>query len=148
MDRKVVKRIAALALCISFFLPLSQCSRMEGNLSPSAVPIVIAAFSAYDWPSIGSSIAVVCFFWPAFVQLLSLFKEDALGGRWGWTVELVMCVLTAAGITWLILWGETVRFGALIAYAAVAAYAAALLRKRSLGTPNLKFDTDATRRST
>jgi hypothetical protein len=47
--RLQLKRIFALLLAISFFLPLTQCSQKLAGTSP---PVAISASNAYEWPNV------------------------------------------------------------------------------------------------
>lgn len=134
---QLTKRIAALVLLASFFLPLSQCSlpATDAETGTKNVPgfvIDMSGFSAYEWPSVGSTIAAALFGWAALIQLLSLRNPGFETSRAMLGLELTLSVLTIAGISWLIYsWGQTIRYGALVAYAAVLAYLFAAIAGRS-----------------
>jgi len=121
-----IKRIAALVLAVSFFLPLSQCSDKREGAPQSHVQVYeITAFTAYKWPSFGSTIAVFLFFWP--IALCSLESLGLAGflAQHKLKVELVLTFLTLAGVVWLTLWGKSIRYGAFVAVGSILAYAAA-----------------------
>lgn len=122
------KRISSILLMAAFFLPLSQCTVLEGH-SPNShsVPYDVAAFSSYDWPSIGSLVALTLFFWPAFLQLISVIRPQRRNDSvWPIVMEACMCLLTGAGISWLTFMGNAVRYGAWVAYTATMIYFSAL----------------------
>jgi len=119
----LVKRIASMVLCIAFFLPLSQCTPKEGIMETHSVPVTITAYSAYEWPSVASTIAATLFFWPILVQVLAFIRPPRLKShRWA-IAEISLCSLTGLGISWLLFWGDTLRFGVFVAYGAIIAYA-------------------------
>lgn len=138
----IIKRIAAVVLVVSFFLPLARCSlsttdaRTE-KLAPD-ISVDVSAFSAYKWPSVGSSIYTVLFGWAALIQLLALRSPGLEAKRGVLALEITLSVLTVAGISWVIYtWGQSIRYGALTAYAAVVAYmAAAIAGRRGDRSPN------------
>ena len=147
---QLIKRIAALVLVASFFLPLSQCSlpatdAETGTKTLPGIAVDVSAFSAYEWPSVGSTVAAVLFGWAALIQLLSLRSPRLEPTRVVFALEVTLCVLTIAGISWLVYsWGQTIRYGALLAYAAVLAYLGAAFAGRSAtGHPNSTPHADA-----
>jgi hypothetical protein len=147
---RLIKRIAAFILAASFFLPLSQCTlpatdAETGTTTFPGVVVDISGFSAYEWPSVGSSIAAVLFGWAALIQLLSLRSSGLYASRSVLALEITLSVLTIAGVSWLIYsWGQTIRYGALIAYAAVLTYlGAAIAGRGSARHPNSTPHTDA-----
>ena len=140
---RLIKRIAAFVLAASFFLPLSQCTlpateTETGTKTFPGLVVDISGFSAYEWPSAGSSIAAVLFGWAAIVQLLALRVPGLDATRGFFALEIALSVLTIAGVSWLIYaGGQTIRYGALISYAAVLAYlGAAIARRGSPRHPN------------
>jgi len=122
-----------------FFLPLSQCTlpATEAETGTKTFPglvVDISGFSAYEWPSAGSSIAAVLFGWAAIVQLLALRVPGLDASRGFFALEIALPVLTIAGVSWLIYaGGQAIRYGALISYAAVLAYLGAAIARR--GSP-------------
>jgi hypothetical protein len=147
---QLTKRVAALLLLASFFLPLSQCSlpATDAETGTKAVPGIaadVSGFSAYEWPSIGSTVAAALFGWAALIQLLSLRSPGLESNRAVFALELTLCVLTVAGISWVVYsWGQNIRYGAVLAYAAVLAYLAATIAGRNVkGHPNSTPHADA-----
>ena len=147
---RLIKRIAALVLVASFFLPLSQCSlpatdAETGTKTAPGIAVDISGFSAYEWPSVESTIAAVLFGWAALIQLLSLRSPSLEANRVVFALEVALCVLTIAGISWLVYsWGQTIRYGALLAYAAALAYlGAAVAGRGATGHPNNTPHADA-----
>jgi hypothetical protein len=133
-----IKRLAAIVLVVSFFLPLARCSlpttdaRTE-KLAPD-IAVDISAYSAYEWPSAGSTIYSVLFGWAALIQILALRNPGLETRREVLALEITLSVLTIAGISWAIYtWGQSIRYGALMAYAAVIVYAAAAIGGRKGG---------------
>jgi hypothetical protein len=120
--QSMIRRGASLLLGISFFLPLTRCSGVGGT------PVDIAGYSAYSWPSIGAMIACVVFFWPIAIHGFLLRYPDRFSAPRLRFAELVLCIFSAAGISWLVFWGHSVRYGAFVSYAAVAVYASSVLR--------------------
>jgi hypothetical protein len=90
-------------------------------------PVQISAYSAYEWPSAASTIAVALFFWPISVQAFSIIRPRRLQGKKMVNAEIFLCLLTASGITWLIWWGDSIRFGAFVAYGAIVVYSISLI---------------------
>jgi len=125
----LIKRISSVILMLAFFLPLSQCSKLEGQ-SPNihSIPVDIVAYSSYDWPSIGSSVAVAVFFWPVFLQIIVTMRpKRERNNVFPMVIEVFMCLLTATGISWLTFMGNSIRYGAWIAYSANGIYGGTLL---------------------
>jgi hypothetical protein len=101
---QLIKRVAALVLVASFFLPLSQCSlpatdAETGTKTFPGMVVDISGFSAYEWPSLGSSIAAVLFGWAALIQLLALQRPGFESHRGVFALEVTLSVLTLAGIS-------------------------------------------------
>ena len=109
-----VMRVAAVILALSFFLPLSSCSNSD-----------MSAYSAYDWPSIGSTIAAILFFWPLVAMIV--ISRNASFSRSKILTELVLCIATLGGITWIVFWGQSIRYGAVVSYLAIVSYTGALI---------------------
>jgi hypothetical protein len=147
---QLVKRVAALILISSFFLPLSQCSLSTtdtetGTKTLPGMVIDMSAFSAYKWPSVESTLVAVLFGWAALIQLLSLRRPGLNASRWIFAVEVALSLLTVGGVTWLVYsWGQTVRYGAFVAYAATIAYLCAAIAGRYANRhPSSTAETDA-----
>jgi len=147
---RLIRRIAALVLVATFFLPLSQCSlpatdAESGTKTVPGIAVDISGFSAYEWPSVGSTFAAVLFGWAALIQLLSLRSPGLESNRVVFALEVTLCVLTIAGVSWLVYsWGQTIRYGAVLAYAAVLAYLGATITGRGVtGHPNSTPHADA-----
>ncbi|MFZ6645177.1 hypothetical protein ACO0LO_05630 [Undibacterium sp. TJN25] len=132
----IAKRIAAMALLFSFFLPLSQCSLKVTDQDPAVAaqavadePADIAAYSAYPWPSIASAVVLLLFAWPTAVQCGAWLKPGtfALHAYKLALFELPLAAVTLCCIVLLASMGQHVRYGAFAASAAVACYALAVL---------------------
>lgn len=124
MIRLLLKRISALVLTASFFLPLTQCSQKMGDTSS---PEVMSASNAYEWPSLFSTICLLLFFWPLAFQLWRLMKRLSLPSRKVSWIEVGLSVLSLAGISWLALpWnlylGASIRYGAYLAWGSAFLY--------------------------
>lgn len=147
---QLVKRVAALILIGSFFLPLSQCSlpTTDAEMGTKTLPglvIDMSAFSAYKWPSVESTLVAVLFGWAALIQLLSLRSPGFDASRGIFAVEVALSLLTLGGVSWLVYsWGQTIRYGALVAYAATIAYLFAAIAGRYANRyPESTVETDA-----
>jgi len=119
----LVKRIAAAVLCVCFFLPIASCNpkaALPGEVQ--AGPINIAAYSSYEWPSIGSALLTVAFFGPAALQLIILRNSAGSKTKRFAIVEIISSGFCLISVTWLLLWGGSVRYGAFIAYSMAGAY--------------------------
>ncbi|WP_394778489.1 hypothetical protein [Undibacterium sp.] len=150
---KLAKRVAALVLLLSFFLPLSQCSSRIADQeiaaqpasqavqeaaqtatqaavsAPAEPPTDIAAYSAYPWPSAASIVVLLLFAWPAALQLYALLKPDAFaanGYKWA-LLELPLIAVTLCCILLLSSLGQQLRYGAVVASAAAYCYLLAVL---------------------
>ena len=115
----LAKRIAALTLVISFFLPLSQCSVVPpaGQEHQDVKSEVVYAYSAYRWPSFGSFAAVAAFVWP----LLFAFRGNTSTKILISGLELLLCAGTGfmlAALTYVGSW----LFGAYLAALAICTY--------------------------
>jgi hypothetical protein len=127
MDKVIcrwLKRIAALSLAVSFFLPLTQCSQKLGTTSP---PVTVSASNAYEWPSILAIALLLLFFWPLVLQLWRIIKKRPAISSKASCVEFGLSVLSLAGTSWLVLswvltFGASIRYGAFVAAGSVLVY--------------------------
>ena len=138
----VIKRGSAILLLISFFLPLTQCTQILSSENSHVSSQAYSASSAYDWPSIGSSVALFLFSWPAIGQIIALRRQAYFSLRVV-AIEIVLSLLTLCGITWLVLWGSKIQYGAFIAYGATSAYLGAILWRLVSKRPSMAFKRDA-----
>ncbi len=124
----LVRRAAAAVLAVSYFLPLAQCPSVPrtGDINQSPDPFDIFAFSAFTWPSFGSIVALALFFWPVVTELIRTFRPRKRV-RFGLGLLLILCVLSLAAVSWLVVWGRTIRYGAFAAYGAIVGYTMALV---------------------
>lgn len=121
-----IKRIAALCLLISFFLPLSQCT-WQGARDEAPQVVVIYAYSAYSWPSLGRASVYAAFFWPAALSI-AVLVWPALRRR-GRTVAALELLFTL-GSAWMVFVLAplgSLRYGGYLAWGAVAVYFCAAL---------------------
>jgi hypothetical protein len=118
----LMKRGSAILLLISFFLPLSQCTKFDAHESSTAIYESYSAYSSYEWPSIGSSIALFLFSWPVIFQIIAFSRHTLVSPRITVILELFFSILTVCGISWLIYFGSRVQYGAFVAYGATIAY--------------------------
>ncbi len=135
----LAKRIAAVLLAISFFLPLAKCSAPvppAGEVQEKVVEVTYA-YSEYEWPSIEAFLAVLAFSWPLVFAILWPGK-----GRIRIRItEVMLC----AGSGWLVfglLWLRDLLIGGVVAVIALAVYAIATLYQlvaavREAGTSNI-----------
>jgi hypothetical protein len=115
----LAKRIAAIILLVSFFLPLSQCSvtpppRQEHQEVKNEV---IYAYSAYEWPSFGGFAALAAFVWPMWFAFRKSKSPKMLLN----SLELLLCASTVymlAALTYLGSW----LYGAYLAAVAIGVY--------------------------
>lgn len=115
----LAKRIAAITLVISFFLPLSQCSvtpppEKEHQEVKSEV---VYAYSAYEWPSLGSFATLAAFVWPLWFA----FKGNKSPKMLVSGLELLLCTGTGFMLVALTYVGSWL-FGAYIAVLAICTY--------------------------
>ena len=103
----------------------------------------IAAFSAFSVLSLGGITFASLFFWPLAAELGQLFRRTR--HRLVPFRALALCVLSVVGITWLVLWGQTIRYGAFVAYGSIAAYAIALVATFRPASPTVEPATSAGR---
>ncbi|GGC60254.1 hypothetical protein [Undibacterium terreum] len=133
----IIKRVAALILMLSFFLPLSQCSSKYAEQRPGTESAAgtsaqtnnvtttdISAYSVYPWPSVASIAVLLLFAWPAVLQL-GLWLKPSAGTRSWMLLELPLIALTLSFIAFLCGWGQGLRYGAFIASGAAVAYGTA-----------------------
>ncbi len=121
---KYIKRIAAITLLCAFFLPLSQCtvSTSPGVETQQVSTEVTYVYSAYKWPSLGSFMALIAFFWP----LGSFLKSGGSASVMINSVELLLCAGTGFMLFALINIGSLL-VGAYVAIASVTTYALATI---------------------
>ena len=143
----VIKSGSSILLLVSFFLPLTQCTQKLSSENTQVSSQSYSASSAYDWPSIGSSVALFLFSWPALGQIIALRRQAYLSLRVVVAIEIALSLLTLCGITWLVLWGSKIQYGAFIAYGATSAYLGAILWWLVLKRPNMAFKRDVLKRS-
>ncbi|WP_284358211.1 hypothetical protein [Dyella nitratireducens] len=126
---QLLKRVSALLLAVSFFLPLTQCSQKLGDTSP---PVTVSASNAYEWPSLLSAVVLLLFFWPLVLQLWSAIKRIRITSRKASWIEFGLSILSLAGIAgialpWMLTFGASIRYGAFVASGSVLAYGTASL---------------------
>ena len=68
---------------------------------------------------------MLLFFWPIVAVIIDLRKHQPSIANL--LVELSMYIATLSGITWLLLWGQSIRYGAVIAYLSIIGYGYALV---------------------
>jgi hypothetical protein len=87
-----------------------------------------------------ATVAAILFFWPIAFEALSSLPARLRSGIFNPWPRLVLVGCTVFGVTWLVTWGQQVRYGASIAYLSGASYAWALWalikRKREGLNPN------------
>jgi hypothetical protein len=110
-----IKRAAAVGLAMAFFLPLTSCSGMDYSAS-----------SAYEWPSIGACAGFFLFFWPIGFEVAIGFRAQPHPALRSPRLRIVLVACTALGISWLVYWGQQVRYGAFVAYLSSVSYGAVL----------------------
>ena len=130
-----VRRGAAAALAVCFFLPIANCPRVErtGTTISNHGSGDIAPYSAYDWPSIGAAVTLVAFVWPIAFELGRLFQRRR--ATLSLVASLVMSGLSAALVAWIVMWSRSIRYGAFVAYAAIAGYIVAIVASYRARTP-------------
>ncbi|MFL6658876.1 MAG: hypothetical protein ACJ8GW_12440 [Massilia sp.] len=135
LNTDALQRLASLILCVCFFLPMSSCTKKEVLLdaAPSAakitnvdvVDIIPAAW--LERPSFGNALSLLIFFWPAAVQLLRIGRRSNMRAPRWLALQLLLALGTIAGVTQMAMTGDRIRYGALMAYAAISIYLAATL---------------------
>ena len=109
------KRIAAAGLAISFFLPLTSCSGRDYSAS-----------SAYEWPSVGACVGLFLFFWPIGFEVATGLCARPRPALWIPRLQIFLVACTVLGISWLLYWGQQVRYGAFVAYMSSVSYGVVL----------------------
>ena len=132
---RLIKRIAALVLLVSFFLPLYQCTFQGESAGDPLLSYDISAFSAYSWPSVEITLAAFLFGWAAVLQMISFRRPTFEASRRTFALEVVLSLLAILGISWLIHWTQTIRYGAFVAYAAILAYLIAAIAGQARRAP-------------
>jgi hypothetical protein len=132
-----IKRISAVLLAVSFFLPLAQCSQKVGEKS---APVTVTASNTYEGLTLLSILFLVVFFWPLALQLWRTIKRVRVTTRNASWMEFGLSVLSLAGVTWLVVpplnAGASVRYGAFVAYASLLAYGAVSLVEGMTSRPD------------
>lgn len=134
----LIKRISALVLAASFFLPLTQCSQKLGSSLP---PDTMSAANAYEWPGIFSTFALLAFFWPLVIQFWRMMKGRRLPSRKVAWIEVALSGLSFVGISclvlpWFLEFGVSISYGAVLAWASTLAYGAISLIDALKGRPS------------
>ena len=88
----LLKRGSAILLLISFFLPLSQCTKIDAHENSTPIYESYSAYSFYEWPSIDSSIALLLFSWPVIGQLIALSRRLLISPRIVAAIELLLLI--------------------------------------------------------
>jgi hypothetical protein len=112
---RIVRRLSALLLAVSYVLPIGSCSSTSTH-----------AVDAYPWPSVQAVITALLFLWPLAVELL-VRPRRPLRVR-GQVAVVAGCMATIGGI-WLLgfVMANGPRYGAFVALGSVAVYASASL---------------------
>ncbi|WP_284321433.1 hypothetical protein [Dyella acidisoli] len=139
---KLMKRICAFLLAISFFLPLAQCSQKMEDASP---PLAVSASNAYEWPSLFSTVLLLLFFWPLALVLWRAVMRRAPSRRVCW-IECGLSGATLVAICWLVLswrlsFGASIRYGAFVACGSILGYGAMSLMEGIRGETKHAADT-------
>ncbi len=147
---RAIKRIAALVLLASWFMPLAQCTTptpaAEGKDDRKVVSRTIEISVAPDLssPRLEDAGLALVFGWAMLIQLLLLLKPQFEFRRSLFAIELLCSALTLLYIGGVVsTFGTTLRYGAIVAYAAVSAYVLASFagrrsRARVAGTTTQK----------
>ncbi len=126
----IIKRIASVILIVAFFMPLSQCSvsTPPTNDPQESKMEITYAYSAYQWPSAWSIVALLAFFWPFLFSFYWHGKSKMIIN----IIELLLCVGTGFMLFTLTYMGGLLM-GAYIAIASLTVYSLATanqMRKR------------------
>ena len=138
----LLKRISALMLAVSFFLPLTQCSQKMGDTSP---PVAMSASNAFEWPGLFATAVLLLFLWPVAVQLWRVMKRLSLPSHKASWIEVELSVLSLMGISclvmpWHLSFGASIRYGAYLAYGSAFAYGALSLVEAITSSPSHEQD--------
>lgn len=134
MERLAIlfKRIAALLLLASLFLPLARCSYSTPSLDPAVSPEVLIThhidtipYQKVEASSQGVSI-LFAFTWPLLVQLGALLAPGRFRSRIAHALEFLLCLFTAVCIQSMMLFTTQVLYGFWIATAGLLLYVACL----------------------
>jgi membrane protein implicated in regulation of membrane protease activity len=84
------------------------------------------------------------FSWAAIIQLVSLRMPNFQFGRSAFALEIALAALTLLGVSWVIYWGHTIRYGAVVTYVGVFVYLLAAVASRvDPRHPNSTVERDA-----
>ena len=108
------KRLAAVVIACSYVLPLASCNHKS--------------YSAYDngFDNVWGWASLLLYFWPVVFEAVGWLFSRRRAGRWWPGPRFILLGCLAVLVGYLACWGESIRYGALLTYAAVACYAAAL----------------------
>jgi len=128
----VAKRIAALLLLASLFLPLARCSYNITTPAPDGGPDIVVPQhrDTIPWREVdgtGSGLLIlVAFTWPLLMQVAALFAPGRFRTRVAFVIEFLLCLLSAGCIFQLLFFSTRVRHGFWIAAGGLLLYATCL----------------------
>ncbi len=108
------KRIAAIVVACSYVLPLASCNHKSYSASDNEIDTFLGCAS------------LLLYFWPVVFETVGwLFSRHGLGRRWPLPRFILLGGL-AVLVSYLASWSDSIRYGAVLTYAAGTCYAAAL----------------------
>lgn len=124
----VLKRVAALCLLISLFLPISQCTYAPNLEDQNQNPQVLVKYpySAYSWPSIERVATYAAFLWPMVFSIAGAVWPRARERLALGVLEFLFCIGSAWMLFVLTALGE-LKYGGYVAIGSLSAYFGATL---------------------
>lgn len=117
---KYFKRLAAIALLICLFLPLSQCTTQTAY-GDKQVHLKYA-YNVYTWPSTDAVLALFIFLWPALLTAIVMFRPKLGNNIYLGFTELVLSVGSAYVLIIMLLFSTQILYGGYLALTAFTAY--------------------------
>jgi hypothetical protein len=146
----LLKRLAAILIMASLFMPLTQCTVsateyinddgtavVKSDGSPRVdyqyMDLKPFEFISLRWDGL---LLLFAFVWPILFQIFVLFAKTKPDNRWVQAIESLLIVLTAVQISYWVYCGDGARYGAYVAYSGLAIYLSALIVHLRRAKPN------------
>lgn len=130
---RILKRVAAVLILISFFLPLSRCTRATehaddaGKVATSTVEHTDYSAMSIVEPELGGVIILFLFVWPLFLQLVLASRFQHFERSYLVLVgEIILLTATCMVAFQLASMGE-IRYGAIVFAVAAVVYGSTTL---------------------
>lgn len=117
---RYVKRVAAIALLICLFLPLSQCTTQTayGN---DYVHLKYV-YNVYAWPSVDAALALAIFLWPVILMVIVVFRPRLEKNFYYCFIELILSAGSGYVLASMLIYSTKILLGGYLALTSFTAY--------------------------